>query len=358
MTYRRCGRSGLQLPPLSLGLWQNFGDDRAARDAARDHPPRLRPRHHPLRPGQQLRPAVRLRRDQLRPDLRRGPRAATATSSSSRPRPAGTCGPARTATSARASTCSPASTSRCSRMGLDYVDIFYSHRFDPDTPLEETMGALDTAVRPGQGALRRHLVVLRRAHPRGRRDPARPRHAAADPPAVVLDAQPLDRARPARRARRGRRRLHRLHRAGPGPADRQVPRRHPRGLARGAATRTLDQGHARRRDARPGPRPQRDRRAARSVAGADGAGLGAARRADDVAGDRREQRRAARGERRRARQPRLHRRRARRRSTSTPSTPASTSGKAPPPRSARNCGKGSARTPRGGDLSRRFVAGR
>ena len=59
------------------------------------------------------------------------------------------------------------------RMGLDYVDIFYSHRFDPDTPLEETMGALDTAVRAGQGALRRHLVVLGRADARGGGDPAR-----------------------------------------------------------------------------------------------------------------------------------------------------------------------------------------
>ena len=57
------------------------------------------------------------------------------------------------------------------RMGLDYVDIFYSHRPDPDTPLEETMGALDTAVRAGQGALRRHLVLLGRAHARGGGDP-------------------------------------------------------------------------------------------------------------------------------------------------------------------------------------------
>ena len=55
------------------------------------------------------------------------------------------------------------------RMGLDYVDIFYSHRLDPDTPLEETMGALDTAVRAGQGAVRRHLLLLGRAHARGRR---------------------------------------------------------------------------------------------------------------------------------------------------------------------------------------------
>ena len=55
------------------------------------------------------------------------------------------------------------------RMGLDYVDIFYSHRFDPDTPLEETMGALDTAVRSGKALVRRHLVVLRRSAPARRR---------------------------------------------------------------------------------------------------------------------------------------------------------------------------------------------
>ena len=55
------------------------------------------------------------------------------------------------------------------RMGLDYVDIFYSHRFDPETPLEETMAALDAAVRAGQGALRRHLVATARAGPRRRR---------------------------------------------------------------------------------------------------------------------------------------------------------------------------------------------
>ncbi len=52
-------------------------------------------------------------------------------------------------------------------MGLDYVDIFYSHRFDPSTPLEETMGALDTRRAAGQGAVRRHLVLLAGAHPPG-----------------------------------------------------------------------------------------------------------------------------------------------------------------------------------------------
>ena len=82
------------------------------------------------------------------------------------------------------------------RMGLDYVDIFYSHRFDPDTPLEETMGALDTRRPLGQGALRRHLARTRAERTReAAAILARPRHAAADPPAVVLDAQPLDRGR-------------------------------------------------------------------------------------------------------------------------------------------------------------------
>ena len=58
------------------------------------------------------------------------------------------------------------------RMGLDYVDIFYSHRFDPETPLEETMGALRHRGALGQGAVRRHLVVLAGAHREAARDPA------------------------------------------------------------------------------------------------------------------------------------------------------------------------------------------
>jgi len=54
------------------------------------------------------------------------------------------------------------------RMGLDYVDIFYSHRFDPDTPLAETMGALDTSGALRSRALRRHLELPRPSRP-GRR---------------------------------------------------------------------------------------------------------------------------------------------------------------------------------------------
>ena len=60
-------------------------------------------------------------------------------------------------------------------MGLDYVDIFYSHRFDPDTPLEETMGALDAAVRSGKALYVGISSYNSRADPRGRRDPARAR---------------------------------------------------------------------------------------------------------------------------------------------------------------------------------------
>ena len=67
MLYRRCGRSGLQLPAVSLGLWQNFGDDRPLEHEPRDRAARVRPRRHALRPRQQLRPAVRLGRGDLRP---------------------------------------------------------------------------------------------------------------------------------------------------------------------------------------------------------------------------------------------------------------------------------------------------
>ena len=75
-------------------------------------------------------------------------------------------------------------------MGLDYVDIFYSHRFDPDTPLEETMGALDTAVRSGKSALRRHLLY-NSGRPARRRHPERPRHPLRHRPAELQHDRPL-----------------------------------------------------------------------------------------------------------------------------------------------------------------------
>ena len=80
------------------------------------------------------------------------------------------------------------------RMGLEYVDIFYSHRFDPDTPLEETMGALDAAVRQGKALYVGISSYSAQRTREARRDPQTARHPAPHPPAVVLDAQPLDRA--------------------------------------------------------------------------------------------------------------------------------------------------------------------
>ena len=106
------------------------------------------------------------------------------------------------------------------RMGLDYVDIFYSHRYDPDTPLEETMGALDQRRALRQGALCRHLLLQFAAHPRGCRHPALARHALHHPPAQLFDDQPLGRGgRAAGHAGRARHRLDRLLAAGAGHAD-------------------------------------------------------------------------------------------------------------------------------------------
>ena len=96
------------------------------------------------------------------------------------------------------------------RMGLDYVDIFYSHRVDPDTRLEETMGALDSAVRQGKALYVGHLLLFGGADARGRGDPAGSRDAVAHPSAVLLDAEPLDRDRSPRRPGGGTDRRHRV----------------------------------------------------------------------------------------------------------------------------------------------------
>ena len=116
------------------------------------------------------------------------------------------------------------------RMGLDYVDIFYSHRFDPETPLEETMGALDSAVRQGKAL----YVGISSYSPEKTREAAAILDGLGTP---LLIHQPsysmLNRwieAGLARRSRRARGGLHRLLPACPGDAHRQVPSRDPRGV--------------------------------------------------------------------------------------------------------------------------------
>ena len=198
------------------------------------------------------------------------------------------------------------------RMGLEYVDIFYSHRFDPETPLEETIGALDTAVKQGKAL----YAGISSYSPEKTREAAaigrEPRHADHDPPAVLLDAEPLDRAG----AARTRSRAEGIGCIGFSPlAQGVLTDRYLDGIPEGS--RAATEGTALSPDqlneqtlakvrglneiaSRPRPDARRD-----------GARVDAARPADDLDARRRVERRAARGERRRARQPRFHGGRAR-----------------------------------------------
>jgi L-glyceraldehyde 3-phosphate reductase len=149
MLYRRSGRSGLKLPGVSLGLWQNFGHDRpldTARaivrrafdlgishfDLANNYGPPYGSAEENF--GRLLRQDLVPYRDELIISSKAG--------YDMWPGPYGEWG------SRKYLLASLDQSLR--RMGLEYVDIFYSHRFDPETPLEETMGALDTAVRQGK----------------------------------------------------------------------------------------------------------------------------------------------------------------------------------------------------------------
>jgi L-glyceraldehyde 3-phosphate reductase len=149
MQYRRCGRSGLKLPAISLGLWHNFGGDRpleTARailrrafdlgvthvDLANNYGPPYGAAEETF--GRILRDDLRPYRDELVISTKAG--------YDMWPGPYGEWG------SRKYLLASLDQSLR--RTGLEYVDIFYSHRFDPDTPLEETMGALESAVRGGK----------------------------------------------------------------------------------------------------------------------------------------------------------------------------------------------------------------
>src|SRR3954454_21646402 len=149
MPYRRCGRSGLELPAVSLGLWQNFGDDQPVAtqravlrrafdlgvthfDLANNYGPPYGSAE--LNFGRILREDLRPFRDELVVSTKAG--------YDMWPGPYGDHGSRKYLLASLEQS--------LGRMGLDYVDIFYSHRVDPDTPLEETMGALDAAVRAGK----------------------------------------------------------------------------------------------------------------------------------------------------------------------------------------------------------------
>jgi L-glyceraldehyde 3-phosphate reductase len=147
--YRRTGRSGLKLPAISLGLWHNFGDDRSLEsqrvivrrafdrgithfDLANNYGPP---------PGSAEENFGRLLASDLRP-YRDELVISTKAGYDMWPGPYGEWGSRKYLTASLDQS--------LQRTGLDYVDIFYSHRFDPDTPLYETMSALDAAVRQGK----------------------------------------------------------------------------------------------------------------------------------------------------------------------------------------------------------------
>src|SRR5438132_1088478 len=149
MPYRRTGRSGLLLPAISLGLWQNFGGDRPIEtqraivrrafdlgithfDLANNYGPPYGSAEENF--GRILTSDLAGRRDQLVISTKAG--------YDMWPGPYGIWGSRKYLLASLDQS--------LQRMGLDYVDIFYSHRFDPATPLDETMGALDTAVRQGK----------------------------------------------------------------------------------------------------------------------------------------------------------------------------------------------------------------
>jgi L-glyceraldehyde 3-phosphate reductase len=149
MPYRRCGRSGIQLPAISFGLWNNFGDDkpleeqramlRRAFDRGVTHFD-LANNYGPP-PGSAEINFGRIFREDFAP-YRNELILSTKAGYDMWPGPYGEWGSRKYLLSSLDDS--------LRRMGLDYVDIFYSHRYDPDTPLEETMGALDTAVRSGR----------------------------------------------------------------------------------------------------------------------------------------------------------------------------------------------------------------
>ena len=303
MDYRRCGRSGLKLPPLSLGLWHNFGYDRPLErcramllrafdrgvthfDLANNYGPPYGSAESNF--GRILESDLRPYRDELIISTKAG--------WDMWPGPYGEWGSRKYLLASLDQS--------LARMGLDYVDIFYSHRFDPDTPLEETMGALASAVHQGKALYA------------GISSYGAERTAEA---AAILRSlgTPLLIHQPSysmlnRWVEQGL--LDVLDEEGVGCiafsplAQGMLTSKYLDGVpedSRAAEGDSLTTDMLTRGAPRTRARAQRDRSGARAEALADGDRLGAARPARDVGADRGEQRRAARREPCGARQPRL-----------------------------------------------------
>ena len=309
MQIRRSGRSGLQLPAISLGLWNNFGDDRPLEtsrailrrafdlgilhfDLANNYGPPYGSAESNF--GHLFREDFRPYRDELVISTKAG--------YDMWPGPYGEWGSRKYVLASLDQS--------LQRMGLEYVDIFYSHRFDPETPLEETMGALDTAVRQGKAL---YAGISSYSAEKTREAAAIMRSLGT--PVVIhqpsysmlnrwIEPELLDA----------------LEDEGIGCiafsplAQGLLTDRYLDGIPEGSrASRnlSLSPDQLTEQTLGEGAGAERDRGAARPDARPAGGRLGPARRARHLRADRREQRRAAGGERRGARQPRLHGRGAR-----------------------------------------------
>ena len=309
MTYRRCGRSGLLLPAVSLGLWQNFGDDRPIDtqrailrrafdlgithfDLANNYGPPYGSAETNF--ARILHTDFRDRRDELVISTKAG--------WDMWPGPYGDLG------SRKYLLASLDQSLR--RLGLDYVDIFYHHHYDPQTPLEETLGALHSAVTAGKALYvgissysdqrtAEAVTILR-----GLGTPL----LIHQPSYSMLNRWIEDRL------------LDVLGAEGVGCiafsvlAQGLLSDRYLNGIppgSRASDRRLAHSRHAQRRQPGPHPSPQRHRPGTRPVPRPDGHRLGLARPSSHFGADRRQQRGPTRAERRRPRPPRVHRRRAR-----------------------------------------------
>ena len=305
MQYRRCGHSGLRLPAISLGLWHNFGgvDDfensramvRRAFDLGITHfdlannygPP---PGSAESNFGEILRLDLAPYRDELIISTKAG--------YDMWPGPYGDWGSRKYLLASLDQS--------LKRMGLEYVDIFYSHRPDPETPLEETMGALDQAVRSGKAL----YAGISNYNPEQTAAAVKILRELGTPCLIHQPKYSMFERTPERGL------LDVLGKEGVGaiafcplaqglltdrylkgiPADSRAAK--PHGFLK---KNDIDDGNARQ-----GARAKRTGTGTRTIAGADGSGVGAARRPHDVSADRRQPRRADRAKRRGTLQPGFH----------------------------------------------------